>query len=57
MNIFTVREYLLSYPYKSLTRTGIDKIPDRGISIGQFRLLAHSEINYLRKSTADKTPG
>ncbi len=44
-------------PVKSLRRTGIGKISDRGLGIGQFRLLTHSEVNYLRKSTADKTPG
>jgi 23S rRNA pseudouridine2605 synthase len=41
-------------PVKSLRRTGIGKISDRGLGIGQFRLLTHSEVNYLRKSTADK---
>jgi 23S rRNA pseudouridine2605 synthase len=43
-------------PVKSLRRTGIGKISDRGLGIGQFRLLTHSEVNYLRKSTADKIP-
>jgi 23S rRNA pseudouridine2605 synthase len=41
-------------PVKSLKRNGIGKISDRGLGIGQFRLLTHSEVNYLRKSTADK---
>ena len=41
-------------PVKSLKRNGIGKISDRGLGVGQFRLLTHSEVNYLRKSTADK---
>ena len=35
----------------------IGKITDHGLGIGQFRLLTHSEVNYLRNTTADKTPG
>jgi 23S rRNA pseudouridine2605 synthase len=42
-------------PVKSLKRTGIGKITDHGLGVGQFRLLTHAEVNYLRKSTADKT--
>ena len=44
-------------PVQSLKRTRIGKITDHGLGIGHFRLLTPAEVNYLRKSTADKTPG
>ena len=34
---------------KSLKRTRIGKITDRGISVGKFRKLSESEIEYLKK--------
>jgi 23S rRNA pseudouridine2605 synthase len=40
-------------PIKSLKRTRIGKISDRGIGIGQFRLLTHAELEYLKKATAE----
>jgi 23S rRNA pseudouridine2605 synthase len=43
-------------PVKSLRRTGIGKISDRGLGTGQFRLLTHVEVNYLKKVTTDKMP-
>ena len=39
-------------PVKSLRRTRIGKITDRGIGIGKFRLLTHTETAYLKKATA-----
>jgi 23S rRNA pseudouridine2605 synthase len=36
-------------PVKSLRRTKIGRITDRGLGIGQFRKLTNSEITYLRK--------
>jgi pseudouridine synthase len=39
-------------PVKSLKRTRIGKITDRGLGIGKFRLLTHAEITYLKKATA-----
>jgi 23S rRNA pseudouridine2605 synthase len=39
-------------PVKSLKRTRIGKITDRGLGIGSFRLLTHAEVNYLKKATA-----
>ena len=41
----------LGLPVKSLKRTRIGKITDRGLGIGNFRLLTHSEIAYLKKTT------
>jgi pseudouridine synthase len=38
-------------PVKSLKRTRIGKISDRGIGVGKFRLLTHSEVDYLKKTT------
>lgn len=38
-------------PVKSLKRTRIGKISDRGLGIGKFRLLTHSEVAYLKKTT------
>jgi 23S rRNA pseudouridine2605 synthase len=38
-------------PVKSLKRTRIGKITDRGLGIGHFRLLTHSEVAYLKKAT------
>jgi 23S rRNA pseudouridine2605 synthase len=43
-------------PVKSLRRTSIGKISDRGLGTGQFRLLTHAEVNYLKKATTDTTP-
>jgi 23S rRNA pseudouridine2605 synthase len=40
-------------PVKSLKRTRIGKITDRGLGIGKFRLLTHAEIEYLKKATAE----
>ena len=34
---------------KSLKRTRIGKITDRGISVGKFRTLSEKEIDYLKK--------
>ena len=41
-------------PVKSLKRTRIGKITDRGLGIGKFRPLTRLEVDYLRKITADK---
>jgi len=38
-------------PVKSLKRTCIGKIADRGLGVGKFRLLTHSELAYLKKTT------
>jgi 23S rRNA pseudouridine2605 synthase len=38
-------------PVKSLKRTRIGKITDYGLGIGKFRLLTHSEVAYLKKTT------
>jgi len=38
-------------PVKSLKRTRIGRITDRGLGIGKFRLLTHSELAYLKKTT------
>ena len=38
-------------PVRSLKRTGIGKITDRGLGIGKFRLLTHAEVDYLNKAT------
>ena len=43
-------------PVQSLKRTRIGKITDHGLGIGRFRLLTPAEVNYLKKTTADKTP-
>ena len=43
-------------PPKSLKRIRIGKITSHGLGIGSFRLLTHSEVAYLKKTTADKTP-
>jgi 23S rRNA pseudouridine2605 synthase len=40
-------------PVKSLKRTRIGKITDRGLGIGRFRLLTHAELEYLKKATAE----
>jgi 23S rRNA pseudouridine2605 synthase len=37
---------------KSLKRTKIGKINDRGIGVGKFRTLRKAEVEYLRKSTS-----
>lgn len=41
-------------PVKSLKRTRLGKITDRGLGIGKFRPLTRLEVDYLRKITADK---
>jgi len=38
-------------PVKSLKRTRIGKITERGLGIGKFRLLTHAEVDYLKKAT------
>lgn len=38
-------------PVKSLKRTRIGKITDRGLGTGRFRLLTHTEVRYLKKDT------
>ena len=38
-------------PVKSLKRTRIGRITDRGLGIGRFRLLTHAEVAYLKKAT------
>jgi len=38
-------------PVKSLKRTRIGKINDRGIGIGKFRALKKAEVSYLKKIT------
>ncbi len=38
-------------PVKSLKRTRIGKITDRGLGVGKFRLLTHTELAYLNKTT------
>ncbi|MFH1370167.1 MAG: pseudouridine synthase [Planctomycetota bacterium] len=38
-------------PVKSLKRTRIGKITDRGLGVGKFRLLTHAEVAYLKKPT------
>ncbi len=50
-----VRRMLLKVglPVKSLKRTRIGKITDRGLGIGKFRLLTHAELAYLKKATAE----
>jgi len=41
---------------KSLKRVGIGKITTHGLGVGSFRLLTHSEVNYLKKATAAIPP-
>jgi len=41
-------------PVKSLKRTRIGKITDRGLGVGRFRLLTHAEIAYLKKATKQR---
>jgi pseudouridine synthase len=38
-------------PVKSLKRTRIGRISDYGLGVGKFRLLTHSEVAYLKKTT------
>jgi len=38
-------------PVKSLRRTALGKITDRGLGIGRFRLLTRAEVDYLNKAT------
>jgi 23S rRNA pseudouridine2605 synthase len=41
---------------KSLKRVAIGKITTHGLGVGSFRLLTHSEVNYLKKATAAIPP-
>ncbi len=41
----------VALPVKSLKRTRIGKLTTRGISVGKFRALTKSEIEYLKKAT------
>jgi 23S rRNA pseudouridine2605 synthase len=43
--------FRVGLPVKSLKRTRIGRIADRGLGIGKFRLLTHSEVAYLKKAT------
>jgi len=43
-------------PVKSLKRTRIGKITDRGLGIGKFRLLSPAEVEYLKKATSESLP-
>ena len=38
-------------PVKSLKRTCIGRITDRGLGVAKFRLLTHAEVAYLKKAT------
>ncbi len=42
----------VALPVKSLKRTQIGKLTNRGISVGKFRALTKSEIEYLKKATS-----
>jgi pseudouridine synthase len=42
----------LGLPVKSLKRTRIGTITDRGLGIGKSRPLTHAEVQYLRKTTS-----
>jgi len=42
---------------KSLKRTHIGKISERGIGVGRFRHLSEAEVTYLRKATRGQTSG
>jgi 16S rRNA U516 pseudouridylate synthase RsuA-like enzyme len=39
----------LGLPVKSLKRTRIGSITDKGLGTGRFRALTHAEIQYLKK--------
>jgi pseudouridine synthase len=41
----------MGLPVRTLTRTRIGKINARGLGIGKFRPLTHSEVAYLQKAT------
>jgi len=41
----------VALPVKSLKRTRIGKLTTRGLSVGRFRVLTKSEIEYLKRST------
>ncbi|HUT31299.1 MAG TPA: pseudouridine synthase [Sedimentisphaerales bacterium] len=43
-------------PVKSLKRTRIGRLTDRGLGVGRFRALTDSEVAYLRKVTGECTP-
>jgi 16S rRNA U516 pseudouridylate synthase RsuA-like enzyme len=42
-------------PIRTLKRTGIGKISDRGLGVGKFRTLTKAEVAYLRKVTGGKS--
>jgi 23S rRNA pseudouridine2605 synthase len=42
----------LGLSVKSLKRTQIGTITDKGLGVGRFRALTHAEIQYLRKTTS-----
>ncbi|MBN1805392.1 MAG: rRNA pseudouridine synthase [Sedimentisphaerales bacterium] len=46
----------IGVPVKSLTRTKIGRLVIHGLGIGQSRSLTESEVAYLKKTTADKSP-
>ena len=39
----------IGFPVKSLRRTKIGKLDDRGIGVGKFRSLTTQEVNYLKR--------
>ena len=43
-------------PVKSLRRTRIGRLTDRGLGVGRFRALTNSEVAYLRKATGERPP-
>lgn len=42
-------------PIRTLKRTGIGKISDRGLGVGKFRTLTKAEVAYLRKVTGGES--
>ena len=44
-------------PVKSLRRTRIGRLTDRGLGVGRFRALTNSEVAYLRKATGERPLG
>ncbi|MHC4619350.1 MAG: pseudouridine synthase [Planctomycetota bacterium] len=40
-------------PVKSLKRTRIGKLTERGLGVGKFRALTKAEVDYLKKVTSD----
>jgi pseudouridine synthase len=43
-------------PVKSLKRTRIGRLTDRGLGAGRFRALTNSEVAYLRKASGERPP-